>query len=613
LAVPLQFNKAFMQRQLGKYFDHIVIIAMENKDYNSVIGNIADAPFLNQLVAVGSTMSQYNDNRGTFPPGSCSAECYVAFMAGFCNPCVSDGYAEGSLNIPNLVADRLVPAGFTWEAFCENTCHRGPDHFPFLGFTDTYQSPNIVFTCSSCADVWNPTSYQQFVSAANLNPAPNFLWFTPTDCHNMHSDPNCTNECTSSTTLNVCIQKGDQYLQTMLVGGGSISNPASGSLLASAIFKNDRTLLYIWWDEGSNTHNPPNILYGASSKSGYTTSSTGYNEYAALRIIEDNWQLSTMTSNDAAASLGMSELFTPTGDFGSCSSLPQGWNCGNLNAQGGTGLSSIESNGGYHSKLSNVSGGNSQYAYATTQKGTFPWSPCQAPASGVLGQTSGRIATMFDPLSLPATPTGRFDIYLGLYYWLPGGAQSAHGQTYQCLATQVRAEFKNGAFTPAINSTDFSATYNLGENSANAFGWNRTIGPVIVGNYYALVADVGSQCKQDEIAWGISTTVTCVLSGVEVGIEGFGFGNQSLNILWGAQIIVSLCHLKGDVDQDGGKINILDAANFAIYFGSEVGSTQYALSSHLANGNSASADINLDGQADILDAAQLSIYYDQPC
>jgi len=65
----------------GKYFDHIVIIAMENKDYNSVIGNIADAPFLNQLVAAGSTMSQYNDNRATFPPSTCSAESYVAYMA----------------------------------------------------------------------------------------------------------------------------------------------------------------------------------------------------------------------------------------------------------------------------------------------------------------------------------------------------------------------------------------------------------------------------------------------------------------------------------------------------------------------------------------------------
>ncbi len=214
-----------------------------------------------------------------------------------------DGYGTGSLNVPNLAADRLVPAGLTWKAFCENTCHRGPDHFPFLGFTDTYQSSNIVLTCSSCSDAWNPINYQQFVLAANSNP-PNFLWFTPTDCHNMHDSTNCTNECNpnvhSGTTLtNICVQDGDQYLQTMLVGSGSISNPASGSLLASTIFKNDRTLLYIWWDEASsNTDNPPNILYGSSSKSAYTTSATGYNEYAALHIIEDNWQLSTITSND---------------------------------------------------------------------------------------------------------------------------------------------------------------------------------------------------------------------------------------------------------------------------------------------------------------------------
>jgi len=78
----------------GKYFDHIVIIAMENQDYSSVIGNSA-APFINSLAALGSTMSSYHSyGAGAFSGdtiGGCSAACYVAFMGGDTYS-VSDGY-----------------------------------------------------------------------------------------------------------------------------------------------------------------------------------------------------------------------------------------------------------------------------------------------------------------------------------------------------------------------------------------------------------------------------------------------------------------------------------------------------------------------------------------
>ena len=131
-------------------------------------------------------------------------------MSGDC--CVQDGYGTGSLNVPNLVADRLTPAGVTWQAFCENTCPRGPDHFPFLGFAEkrelpkwrgdtfltttepdeTYHSPNIALTCSSCSDLWNPVNYQQFLTAANFRFRTQVSLVHPTDCRNMHNNSNCT-------------------------------------------------------------------------------------------------------------------------------------------------------------------------------------------------------------------------------------------------------------------------------------------------------------------------------------------------------------------------------------------------------------------------------------
>ncbi|HEX4921206.1 MAG TPA: acid phosphatase, partial [Candidatus Bathyarchaeia archaeon] len=43
----------------GNQFNHIVIIAMENQNYGSVIGS-SSAPFINSLAALGSTISNYH-------------------------------------------------------------------------------------------------------------------------------------------------------------------------------------------------------------------------------------------------------------------------------------------------------------------------------------------------------------------------------------------------------------------------------------------------------------------------------------------------------------------------------------------------------------------------
>src|SRR6266702_6010218 len=249
----------------GTYFDHIVIIAMENTAYASVFGSgtisscpTSSAPFLCSMLQLGSTLPNYNSYGATAADANdfngCSAACYVGFMAGDTYG-VSDGY--GSLTAANLVADRMAPAGLTWQAYCESGCPRGNDHFPFTSFTDTSGSSN-VFAGSS-------VSTSTFIAAANSATPPNFLWYTPTDSHNMHD---------------VSVSTGDSYLKGFLVGSGSIASPASGSLLFSNVFTNPgyRTLLYLWWDEcgGSNgscdsNNAVPNLLYGTPVKKGYVS------------------------------------------------------------------------------------------------------------------------------------------------------------------------------------------------------------------------------------------------------------------------------------------------------------------------------------------------------
>ena len=278
----------------GTNFDHIVIIAMENTAYASVFGSgtvsscpTGSAPFLCGMLPLGATLPNYNSYGATAADtndfNGCSAACYVGFMLGYTYG-VSDGYSFSSVSGNPQFVTTLASAGLTWQAYCESGCPRGADHFPFSG-TNTFTSSSV--------------STSSFITAANSATPPNFLWYTPTDSHNMHD---------------VSVSTGDSYVKSFLVGSGSIASPASGSLLASNVFTNPsyRTLLYLWWDEcgGSNgscdsNNASPNLLYGTPVKKGYASpDTTGIDEYAAIRTIENNWGFSPLAQGDTAAANG---------------------------------------------------------------------------------------------------------------------------------------------------------------------------------------------------------------------------------------------------------------------------------------------------------------------
>ena len=277
---------------------------MENTPYNAVLGTgtgSSNAPFLQTMLPYSATVPAYHSYGYTASISGCSAACYTAVTSGDTYG-VSDGVASGSVNQPNIFSSLG-----SWQAFCEDYCPRNADHFPALQYANTYQSTNIVFTCTTCSS--DTASYSQFISAANAATPSSLLWFTPTDSHNMHDNT---------------IQTGDSYLQTLLVGSGTIASPASGSLLASTLFASGhRTLLMIWWDECGETNGQgyscdsnnasPNIFYGphANVTQNFISTATTYDEYSVLRTIEDNFNLSPMTSStyDNQAPI-MSDIFT---------------------------------------------------------------------------------------------------------------------------------------------------------------------------------------------------------------------------------------------------------------------------------------------------------------
>src|SRR5207253_7269614 len=101
----------------------------------------------------------------------------------------------------------------------------------------------------------------------------------PTDSENMHDNS---------------VSSGDSYLKSFLVGTGSVSSPSSGSLLASNLFgAGHRALLVLWWDEYDPS---PILFYGNNVNKAFISPSNSFDSYSLLRLIEDNWGLSTLTN-----------------------------------------------------------------------------------------------------------------------------------------------------------------------------------------------------------------------------------------------------------------------------------------------------------------------------
>src|SRR6266704_1516784 len=275
-------------------FQYIVTILMENNGLCDVTPSVVSgcssssipAPYLTTLAQTYGFSTHYTAVDHPSEPN------YVALFGGSTFGYASDGYCCFQLNAPNLV-ERLEAAGLTWKAFAEDasgsgTCNfmppRAGDHYPFIGFSD-------MKTSARCADMLATTSPldPEFVAALNGATLPNYVWLTPNDTDNMHS---------SSVAV------GDAYLATLFP-----------LILSSRMFTTQKAALFIVFDEGNDfcptgNSNSDCVLAewsGPAVKKAYS-SSTSYNHYSYLSTLEANWNLPSLTSNDASAT-SMTEFF----------------------------------------------------------------------------------------------------------------------------------------------------------------------------------------------------------------------------------------------------------------------------------------------------------------
>jgi len=80
--------------------------------------------------------------------------------------------------------------------FCEDGCPRGADHFPWIAYTSTWNNCVTGSFTSTAARRGHQETFSTVSSSSNGNTAfinylntaspANYIWFTPSDSHNMH-------------------------------------------------------------------------------------------------------------------------------------------------------------------------------------------------------------------------------------------------------------------------------------------------------------------------------------------------------------------------------------------------------------------------------------------
>jgi hypothetical protein len=262
-------------------FDHVFLIMMENTNFDQVIGDTHDAPFINGLAASGTLLTNYS---GVYHP---SDENYLAIAGG-------NTFVQGAIYFPNIhvdaktIADELEAQGKTWRAYEQGMgvpCNHHdnydpyyePDDAPFINFDD------IRHDLRRCEAHLSDTT-QLAPDLRSAAGTPDFSWIAADDYFDGESSGNG-----SPHSLRV----QDKWLRQTLT-----------PIFASPAWTTQRSLLVLTWDESSTygTNHIATILYGSRGlvRAG-VQSAVSYNHYSTGRTVELALGLPPLTENDAYA------------------------------------------------------------------------------------------------------------------------------------------------------------------------------------------------------------------------------------------------------------------------------------------------------------------------
>jgi hypothetical protein len=241
---------------------HVFAILMENKGYDQALGG----EYMASLVSQYAVATNYHAVAHPSLPN------YLALTSGSTWGITDDNYH--SLSGGEDLGSELTSADIPWRAYMEDMtdgCFDSPypyalKHNPFAFYGG--QCPSTVVDLSQ-------------LDADLLGDTPNFVWITPSLCHDEH-------DCS--------VGKGDQWLAQIVP-----------KITESAAWKDDG-VLFIVWDEDDKQSGPNRVpLIVASPNLKEHQTGTHYDHYSLLATIED-W-LGVERLGDANKAQAIEDLF----------------------------------------------------------------------------------------------------------------------------------------------------------------------------------------------------------------------------------------------------------------------------------------------------------------
>lgn len=230
---------------LGPNDRKVVIIAEENREEGSVIGNAA-MPYLNSLAQQYGTATAVDAG---YPTSCPSLPGYLLLTAGSTFGICDNNPATSHRLTGDNIFQQVSAAGGQWRGFAQSMpapCHRTDD-----GLYASRHTPATYYTGAAAAcPLWqlpigDPPN--ALTTSATANALPRFTFVTPDLCHDLHGTPSCPGPAGPPA---------DAWLQAHL--------PA---LLTSTDFTSGRLVIFIVWDEGSDASNHvPLIVLAAGAQ-----------------------------------------------------------------------------------------------------------------------------------------------------------------------------------------------------------------------------------------------------------------------------------------------------------------------------------------------------------
>ncbi|GAC1613929.1 MAG: hypothetical protein NVS4B7_05740 [Ktedonobacteraceae bacterium] len=302
----------------GVRLQHIFYIMMENHGTNQILGNTADAPYLNQLANTYGIATHYyavthpslpnylaaisGDFQGIWD--DCPAGATITCAPQELTSSLTQAQVASAANRPHLfngqtIVDQLEAHNLTWKAYMQSMPSTGftgasdglyaQKHNPFMYFA------RIRNNASRMQQIVPLTQLDRDIQSRNV---PDFVWITPDVCADMHGDPSCA-------SYDSLIMQGDNFVHTMVQ-----------KITASSTWKEGSAIVIVWDENNMGLSgccrspigvqgitlggaDVPIIVITSHGAHHLVLANTAYNHYSLLATIEHLWNLGCLANTCA--------------------------------------------------------------------------------------------------------------------------------------------------------------------------------------------------------------------------------------------------------------------------------------------------------------------------